>query len=370
MVNHLLMPSNDGVIPMVAFEDPELEEYIDCAATVLDIKFEPVVNKVVRTIVRGTTTKPYDIFGAGKDFVNKFVKDPEKVANATKALKWLRDRGIKPPRNSYLKFTENLLIDSLTGNKKMVELLSAQKTSNGALYAGNTIRKRKLAGIYGWMRHLQIQKGDVVQPSFVCPIAGFDNKISRLFRIIGYVSKGNIRSLSPDVMLRFIRGDKNLMRSLRPEEIINEISRSDVYHSEDVMLHVLIAMGLRQSDATKIIAKFHVEDNRFHMLTEAKLMSTNDQIVGQLDLSMLNLRRLIYIQPMGDSIVESMLFLLGFGYLITKYMETGEVRKLSISISDLGREEMMKRLTGKGQRYDGLRFMQTYNQPVDSDMVQ
>jgi hypothetical protein len=116
------------------------------------------------------------------------------------------------------------------------------------------------------------------------PIAGVDERVADIMRRVGVSSSGDVSSLATIRILSELAKDKYFPSDLRPETIVKFLSQPAIIANSTNVVLVLIAMGaapdIAQSAASKIVQS--LENSIF--LDQVKTYSTNDQIIGFLNL--------------------------------------------------------------------------------------
>ena len=281
----------------------------------------------------------------------------------------LRDAGAPLPSLRYIHFTETLMRNTIESNSKLIELDVDVKATFGLEY----IERTKLPVVdilgskYSWMRYISIKFGRELSAKVVpvCPFVGWDDKIANLVTLIGLSRSRDIFRMHPEALLSIIRRDKNFPRYIRAETLFKELTKPSIIIEPSRILNTCIAMGLDPNIASQLVTKIFKDSDRFKMMTEGIMMSTNDQIIGSMDLGRSTYDRLVHFIDTGDQILNAVLSVLGLGLVFDKYMSEGKLYDITMTYTDLGKSMMMTEFTGKSKRYTALRFLNLFQLPRD-----
>ena len=166
--------------------------------------------------------------------------------------------------------------------------------------------------------------------------------------------------MSSDYIFRFLR-DKSLPRYVRPEMVMREMSRPEIMFNENAQYYTLVALGVTPQKASAAINEIGSSGDKFLSLTEASILSFNDPILSQMNISTSNTSKHVEIMPTGEAIIDSVLRHLLMSYVIYLKHTTGKLYTIKCKPKDLYIYNMKVHFTGKVKQNKLLQFMGIYN---------
>jgi hypothetical protein len=370
----LIFASRNGLCALHAFQDTKLYNLLNGAMTTMNAKHIDPRRDIVRNLISGKYTTPKNYFGKGIDLINKYVKEPRKIKASKEATARLAKLGVKAPRLSYEFFTRNMFEMVLSGNASISKLDADVKSIMGRAFAERLDGKTEdvLDEMYGWMSGLTVSFTDkkINASAERCPLASFGPKYSELVRILGFRKGKNVFEMHPERILSFLKRDPTIPRYLRSEMILAAISKPNIINFPERIVDTLIILGVDQQIAAQAVASLKSQGLLFAMMTEATLMSTADLVIGQCDLSRGSYEKLVDTWQVNDPVLESVIQLLGLGYALTSYMQTGVIKQVRITFTDEALGKMLTQFTGRRNRYKALKYLGVYYDLTKRDPVQ
>ena len=276
----------------------------------------------------------------------------------------LRKLGVKLPRNRYTNFTTEMMVDSLQNNPRLLNIKANVKTLYGTAYSVNVTKPTKdfLKTNFGWMEHVTIIKKDPLKEVIpICPFV-MDTFVRKLFRQIGYTRSGTAYRISAATIFSIIKKDKNFPRYIRQETVYEIISKPNIIHFPRRIFHMLRVLGLESTLASTLTSQLQGSADTYKMLTEAGIVSTNDNIVGQMDLSQRTYSRVCNVISTGNRILNSVLNVILMAFSIVEADRTnGIVHSYDLLYTNEGLKKMLIQFTGKTKTYKSLSYLNVFN---------
>jgi hypothetical protein len=210
---------------------------------------------------------------------------------------------------------------------------------------------RMIEDEYRWLRPFAIKWDKpvdfVIPEEKAFPLAGMDPNIEQMMRRIGISSQGDDLAVAANRLLSEIVADRKFPRDLTAEKIFSIISRPDISRDITHISAALRAMGASTSAAASVAEKFARISAQFTFLDRTSSYSTRDKVMGHLDLSISNYRRICdQDYPIGimfDNLVVSV------GAIAT-ITDMPEIATRHVTMKIFGEQVMESRsdLMGKG----------------------
>jgi very-short-patch-repair endonuclease len=165
---------------------------------------------------------------------------------------------------------------------------------------------------FEWLSMVEYEWLDPIPRKYtVCPIAGQDPEIEDLINRIGISVGGDANALKLGSVFRGVK-DNFFPTTINDDEIFHEITRPGVAGDLEATKDVLIAMGAREERAMSVAIQVSKIVDRFVFLNKISSYSSQDGIIGNLDLSKDRYRELVKINDFGDYGLQSTLMSIGF----------------------------------------------------------
>lgn len=363
----ILFASKDGLIGYLCMLDPKLKSIVNAAASTLDVGIPNIKRQLAKQILEGSVTEPLDFFSAGKEFMVKHVWEEGKKIASSKAQEKLRANRINVPNEVYTNFPILNMENVISGNSKLGKIEADIKNRLGSKYYKSTLTPTKdmVEAAYGWMGEFktEMMSRDEEEVISVCPYAVIDSRIQKLYRIFGIIENRDVYQVHPERVLRLIRQDKSFPRYLRAERVFELVTQPAVIQNPEMIYHILVAIGLEANVSSRLMRELVLSGDTYKMLTESIILSTNDNIIGQLNLNRINYERFVEMSRTANRILDATLSVLGLGYVIYRYLVTGKMYKIRFTLTDQSRATMMAKFTGK-KMYLALKSLGIYRWDV------
>jgi hypothetical protein len=295
--------------------------------------------------------------------------DSTRSKNCVKAVDYLKTNGIPLPPHIYTNFAIDSVVSSIQANRNLQRIDSAQKILLGDAYAARLdLKVQNLIGhAYRWLEGIKV-KVRVLETEYLgLPIvSGLDAKIQKLYRIFGHSKTKNVYALNLETLTRIISKDPYYPRLITPEAIIRYITKPSVLCNDENIFQGLIATGMLPRIATEFMAHVQKYGNKMVALMELALISVNDGIINQLDLSYATYSKFVRMQSSGNSTVDSILYLILMGYVILLNYRNKDKNILGVDVflTDKFRAGILTKFSGKSGIYKALKYLDIFNDRV------
>jgi hypothetical protein len=291
------------------------------------------------------------------EYIGRNIFDPERRANCVAALKRLARKGVSVRRN-YLSFPSDMVQKSIMGNRKVVRSELEERSFLGGSY----YRKSRMPTTdvfmrhFGWLTKVKFITGDVIPEDNVCHVAGLDPVLETIVRSLGPKEGKDFFISIKRIIERMIPFDPGFPKHITAEEIIAEISKTNVSYWDNRIIDVLVVLGFSSEAAGNILAKINSIQGGFS-LAAMNYVSFAGSITQMVEMGDANQHRVVELMTTGDQILNSILRNLAFAFTIANTYLTGVVNYISVYLSDEALAEVLGDFHDRKNRYRGLRFM-------------
>lgn len=126
----------------------------------------------------------------------------------------------------------------------------------------------------------------------VCPVAGLDDVISDLIKHIGCSGEADFDTFNLSTQLNRITSQKFFPKDITVEKLYN-ILNDPIFDNADDVTHLFVSLGSSIDIAASVATEIMSTLLTFKFKNTVKTYSTRDQIIGHMDLSLNNIKRLI-----------------------------------------------------------------------------
>jgi hypothetical protein len=212
---------------------------------------------------------------------------------------------------------------------------------------------------FGWLRGIVIdEREDVDFRHPVCPVAGLSSGVANMMRQIGISSEGDQLAVRINKLLLMLAQDPKFPSDLRSETIFEIVSQPSIAFNHERVALVLLSMGASKEHAMLIASEISNISNNFAFVNKTQSYSTADQIIGHMDLSMVNYERLVSVDAIDDLMFSKVLRTLGMLHILTQPTNLLR-RKVHISIDGDGLFSIKNKIMGR--LFEGVnRFQKVY----------
>jgi hypothetical protein len=177
--------------------------------------------------------------------------------------------------------------------------------------------KNSMDSEFKWLEAIKFRYGDEipVRLSFN-PVAGLSPGLGLMMRQIGVSSVADSQALRLNKALLTLARDPLFPADLRVETVFEILSSPIISSSESNITNALIVMGASSEAAGQIAQNFSNISGDVTFLRKTQSYSTADQIIGHMDLSVINYDRLVSIDLLQNTKFSSVIRALGALYVL------------------------------------------------------
>jgi hypothetical protein len=194
----------------------------------------------------------------------------------------------------YVRFTDELPYESDITVDHTWDVPARQRVIERIVPGASTTPvKNYMIEKFSWLTGVVLLPGEEVAEVIpINPVAGLHPTMARMVRQIGVSSAGDEVALKVNRILGDVT-DNKFPRDIRPETIFNVLTTSGIGTDLEMVANILMGMGAEPARAMKAASRIIVELNNFNFLDATKGYSTEDQIIGHLNLTRARYQELI-----------------------------------------------------------------------------
>jgi hypothetical protein len=165
-------------------------------------------------------------------------------------------------------------------------------------WPGNDLLDEK----YPWLHTVTLQKTDTLDKLHdVCPIAGLQVEMADTLNYLGISRSTAGGRMNPTTLFEKLTADPLFPKYLRPEFIIELISRPEILMNQAAIQLVLVRMGASMRDATNVASNVHNNMDLFLFFSNSKNFSANDDLGRWINFTAPNLKRVVDVPVVGPN---------------------------------------------------------------------
>ena len=154
---------------------------------------------------------------------------------------------------------------------------------------------------YRYQNFMQMRYGDMIEPKYdVCPVAGADPWMSLMLRTVGMSSTGDDVTIKISTLASMITRDKTVPSDITVDQIFRLVTNIAVSGDIEAIKDVMIAIGAQPETASQFALKAISLAGSFAFLNKTQSYSTQDMIIGHMDLVVENFAKFVDVFPFDD----------------------------------------------------------------------
>jgi hypothetical protein len=271
--------------------------YIEAAYSLLSVDSTLTRSLIASRLVdenESDLVSPVNPFGKGIRYARE-VKNSvysNKLANASVALNWLRERGfggIVPDNLNILNMEFTIAKSSILDNSTIRSLVPIEKARRGRLMIQRAaLGTEKQIDRYEWVRVLaqqRIYEGEVdVVSNHSLPFWYYNDELKNVIDSIGVGFTDRFRFSSSNI-LNSLRRDPRFPRYINEDVIVNLLSDERLLTDLNIMYYTLIAIGGRPDIVESIVNRVRSSLERYSLMDSGSGISLRDQSLSMLNVS-------------------------------------------------------------------------------------
>jgi hypothetical protein len=170
----------------------------------------------------------------------------------------------------------------------------------------NEVFKNYIYEKYSWQKPLYFEYVDEEIPYLHedVPICGVSPDIVDLMRRVGISSRGDESIIRLTKMAAQLVHSSHMPPDITSEVLVSLLSNPAISSSPDNIMNALISMGASTSEAASFAINFYEVVSKYLMVSTSRSFSTQDQIIGYLNLTYASIKRIVDFSPLSNPSLE------------------------------------------------------------------